>query len=553
MKYALITKLLAKQKYLILATVIAFFAGIALLHPGLPPTHDGEYHIIRFYEFDKVLRDGNWYPRWAPDLNFGYGEPLFTYVYPLPNFAASFFHLFGLSFIDSLKGEMFAATLLGGIFFYLFSKEFWGEKGACISSAFYSFSPYHFVDMYVRGSVGEVWALGLFSVFLWAYTKLIKTNAKIFFVICVISLTLIIFSHNILALMFFCFALCYILFGILYSQKKSSLFLYSLLILLFSLGFTAIFWMPALLQKSYVEGLQIYNLQKNFPDLFQLFFPSWGTGFFDNNLSDQMSVQIGVANLVAVVVSVVMLFKLQKGLALQKYALIFFLLFFVITFFLLLPQSFWIWKTFPLLSYFQFPWRLLSLMILICSFLAGSFFSTKRSWIWIVIFLGVLLLTTYDYAHPAFYHMRTDQHYITRSNFIDGTNSPGNVFRTIWTPVFSERAQQTATIQKGEGSLQLQKKTATRYIFATSIQSPSDISFAITYFPGWTATIQNRPIMVKNINGLISIAFPKGNGILTLRYSNTKIETVAEWISILTLFLFALLLLGSLRKSPKNS
>ncbi len=88
---------------LCLVLFAALFAAYPLLHSGLPPTHDGEYHVIRFYEFDKTLRDGNLYPLWGSDLNFTYGVPLFNYVYPLPNYVASFFHLLGSSFIDAFK------------------------------------------------------------------------------------------------------------------------------------------------------------------------------------------------------------------------------------------------------------------------------------------------------------------------------------------------------------------------------------------------------------------------------------------------------------------
>ncbi len=544
-----------KQKYLLFSFLIALFAGIALLHPGLPPTHDGEYHVIRFYEFDKVLRAGNWYPRWAPDLNFTYGVPLFTYVYPLPNYVASLLHFLGASFIDSFKLEMFVATLIGGIFFYFFAKEFWGEKGGLVASAFYSFSPYHFVDIYVRGSVGEVWAIALFPVFLWSYTKFSKTHKKIYFVGATISLACIIFSHNILALMFFLFVLSYVLLLVLQSKQKTSILLHSLFIIIFSLGLTAIFWIPALFETRYVDGLQIYNIQKNFPDFFQLLFPSWGTGFFDNNLTNQMSVQIGTANLLVTVLSFIFFIKIPKINTTQRNIFLFFLFAFLITFFFITPFSLTLWNVIPLLHYFQFPWRLLSLLILISSFLAGSSFYRDRSFIWVILFLGILFLTTYDYAHPAFYHLRTDSHYTTRSNFIDGTNSPGNVFHTFWTPIFSARPQQQAVITKGEGSIFLTKKTAVKQQFIATLLSPSDITFSTSYFPAWKITVNNMPVMVKNNRGLLSISLPKGRFAIDVTFVTTLLETGASWITIVScmaLLVFALAKLTFVRKTIKN-
>src|SRR3989338_1418426 len=183
-----------KLKLLLQIIVVVFFgiiAGFSLLHKGLPPTHDGEYHVIRFYEFDKVLRSGSWYPRWAPDLNKEYGIPLFNYVYPLPNYMASFIHVFGFNFIDSFKAEVFLGILTGAIFFYLWARQFWGNLGGVVSSVFYTFSPYHFVDIYIRGSVGEVWALGFFPAFLWAYTRFVKSKRKVFLMFSSIFLAII--------------------------------------------------------------------------------------------------------------------------------------------------------------------------------------------------------------------------------------------------------------------------------------------------------------------------------------------------------------------------
>src|SRR3990167_9703242 len=108
--------LFTKYKYIIIVVAFALLAVFDLRHFGLPPTHDAEYHVLRFQQFYKVLSEGILYPRWAPDFNNCFGIPLFNYVYPLPNFAAAFFHSLGFGFIDSLKFNMAAATFVGSIF-----------------------------------------------------------------------------------------------------------------------------------------------------------------------------------------------------------------------------------------------------------------------------------------------------------------------------------------------------------------------------------------------------------------------------------------------------
>jgi len=88
---------------------------------------------------------------------------------------------------------------------------------------------------------------------------------------------------------------------------------------------SAVFWVPALLEKKYVVGLEIFDIRSNFPQIFQLIFPSWGSGFSGSSLENQMSFQLGVANILVVMISIFYLFKKRKEHLLR--------LFFIISFF----------------------------------------------------------------------------------------------------------------------------------------------------------------------------------------------------------------------------
>src|SRR3972149_86558 len=244
-----------KNLSIIAVIIVSIIAVLDFSNWGIAPTHDGEYHVIRFQQFYKVLSEGVLYPRWSPDFNNGFGIPLFNYVYPLPNYVASIFHALGFGFIDSLKLNMAAATLFGAIFMYLWAKKYWGEWGGIVSSVFYTFSPYHFLDIYVRGSVGEVWSLGLAPALLWSYYSYYESNRKIFLVLSSIFLALLVLAHNILALVFFGFFILYTSYLILNTKKKKILILNTLLIFFSGLGLSSPFWLPALLETKYVVGL----------------------------------------------------------------------------------------------------------------------------------------------------------------------------------------------------------------------------------------------------------------------------------------------------------
>jgi len=529
--------LFLRFKYLFFILVLCLLAGYPLLHPGLHPTHDGEYHVIRFYEFDKTLRDGDWYPRWAPDLNNGYGVPLFNYVYPLPNYIASFFHIFGVSFIDAFKLNMFLALVIGAVFFYLWTRMFWGNLGGVVSAIFYTYAPYHFVDIYIRGSVGEVWALAFFPAFLWCITGFFQKKKAVFAVFSGVFLSLIIFSHNILALMFMPFSLSYIGIFIYRRGDRKYLLLNTLYIILLGFGLSAVFWFPALSEIQYVTGLQIYDIKNSFPEFYQLLIPSWGSGFSGGTLEGQMSFQIGVANLLVIIASMgsIVVFLRKK----DRYnfrIIIFFFSWFTFVIFLMLKVSLPIWQYVPFMDYFQFPWRFLSLAILISSFLAGSITTIfNNSKIGAIGFVLFAVMVSIGYAKPAYYHNRNDLYYITRSNFIDGTNSPGDLFNTIWFNRELKKQSEKATIVHGkiiEATIR-----PTMYMLTLFLESESSITVNTAYFPGWEAFVDKKEVKVmSNRNGLISFLAPAGIHLIEVQFKDTPVRRFGAFLSIASFF-----------------
>ena len=535
---------------IIVVILFAMLAGFSLLHPGLPPTHDGEYHVIRFFLFNESLGDGNLYPRWAGYLNNGFGAPLFNYVYPLPNYIASIFHLFKISFIDSFKISMFAATIIGGVFFYLWSREFWGELGGIVSSVFYTFSPYHFVDIYIRGSVGEVWALGFFPAFLWAYTRFVKSKQKKFLALSSIFLALIIFSHNILALMFFIFSLSYIVLLICMEKEKKYLIRSTLYLIFLGLGLSAIFWFPAIIETKYVTGLQVFDVTAGFPEMYQLLFPSWGSGFTGAGIQNELSYQIGAANLLVVFLSPIIIALQIKRKNNKLPVILFFLACFIFTFYLMLNISLPIWKTIPLMNYFQFPWRLLSLEILFASFLAGSIFSLniKNKFInfsFAIFLIFIVYSLGIGYAKFAYYMHRDDNYYIMRSNFIDGTNSPGNAFNTIYLNLIPAKEAERVIFIKGNGKIIPKIAKSSQYVFNVRADAGSEIQANLAYFPGWEVYVNDKKVFSKPTqNGRFSFVVPRGESKVEIIFKDTPTRKVAGFISVISFGLLAALLIS---------
>lgn len=517
---------------------VALISIISLFSSGLPPTHDGEYHVVRFQQFYKVLESGILYPRWAPDFNNGFGIPLFNFVYPLPNYIASFFHFLGFSFIDSFKLNMIFASLMGAFFFYLWTRIFWKNLGAVVSSILYTFSPYHFVDIYVRGSAGEVWSLALFPGVLWSFTEFLKTRKPVFFVVSSIFLSFLIYSHNILALLFFIFFISYCILLSISQKNKKDYFKNLILIIFIGLGMSSPFWLPALVESKHTVGLRIFNLREHFPEIYQLIIPSWGYGFSGKDIQNQMSFQIGIANILAVLISFIVLVKNKKN----KGLLIFFIVWFFATVFLMTPYSSWFWDNIPFFNYFQFPWRFLSLAILIASFLGGSIVSAvSKGWtknLFASFFILLSILFSLGYAKAPFYHKRTDSHYLTRSNFTDGTNSPGNSFNTKWQAAIPQKRKDKFEFFKGLGSIKIDNIKPQSYKLIINAKEDSQVIVNTAYFPGWASLVDGKEKETDNYNGRMLIKIPKGIHKVELFFSDTPIRIASYvyfFISVLLL------------------
>src|SRR3990167_5350986 len=135
-------KIIKEHLLLLLIIFLGIIPLLDLFHPGLPLTHDGQDHVARIANFYQSLSEGNVVPRWAANLNWGYGHPILMFLYPLPSYIASLFHAIGFSFIDSTK-LVFAVSYIASIVtMYLWIRAAWGSVAGFNAAILYGFAPY---------------------------------------------------------------------------------------------------------------------------------------------------------------------------------------------------------------------------------------------------------------------------------------------------------------------------------------------------------------------------------------------------------------------------
>jgi len=489
------------------------------------PTHDGEYHIIRFMEFYRMLSQGYLFPRWAPTINSGYGLPLFQFMYPFPNYMAALFHFFGVEFVSAFK-YMSAFAYLSALFFcYLWLKTKWSQKSAVIGTIASAFVPYWFVELYVRGSIGEIWAI---TFLFFGFLSIERRNV----ILLALATCLLLLSHNGLSIVFLPIIGLYVL----YRLNATWLACMAL-----GIGLAAWFWLPALAESHYMVGLNTVRVTDHFASIPELLIPSWGTEFSGVGTSgNKMSLQIGVGVLLWTVFA---LFRLKTTVKKQRNELLIVLGIMVVSICLVLPSSTWIWLHVPVLPYLQYPWRLLVLIIPFTAWISASLTEyTKKLWVPILL-VCVSVLMTYQYTRGAQYEPRNDLYYASRANFTDGTSSMGNSLSTIWTPWKETKSLTIATdrennpiIVDGPNEKYLDRQ------YTVTLEDDTVVRFHILYFPGWTAYIDGVLTTIDyQSQGTIDVHVPKGTHTVRLVMQETVIRTFASGISVLSLVIFGYL------------
>ncbi|HEX2034739.1 MAG TPA: DUF6541 family protein, partial [Chloroflexota bacterium] len=152
---------------LVLAIVLTLPAWVPFLRPDLSLWHlfDGASHLRKAYQLGQLIKEGNWYPRWVPDLYGGYGYPTFNFyapaVYYLTLALAVLLPGVGLYEAYQLLGGVSAVLIIGGL--YALAWRLWHHAPAAVLTAgAVAYAPYLFPNnLFMSGWVPQVLGNGL--------------------------------------------------------------------------------------------------------------------------------------------------------------------------------------------------------------------------------------------------------------------------------------------------------------------------------------------------------------------------------------------------------
>ncbi len=569
------------------AIIVLVAIGLVLAAPLLQGetlcTDDGALHVYRTVALDRAIRDGVLYPRWFPDLAYGYGFPFFVYREPLGYYALEGLHRLGVSVPNAFNLVLAGSVILSGIAMFLLARDIFGLRGGLLAGVTYMTAPYTLIGPLARGNLPEVIAFAWMPLILFFFRRLIVFRTTRYFVASIVTCAALFLTHNISSLLFTPLLLAYIVVvGWVQSPDRSSPIAelryaigdtpYAIGAVALALGLTAFFWYPALAEQGQVQLYLTHSTRGNdyhfnFIGIDELL---GGPGSLDPNLiNPPLRISFGWAQLALAAIGVLAYRRAENGE--QRALIIAAALATVALTLMALPISLPLWDNLPLIRFVQFPWRFVGRAMLPAALLAAALSSSQLSihhqdtktrsnlsvfvpsWLFGVSVFTALLFTaplSYPRLCPTphdldmtdvFGYERATGHigvdplgaYLPRTVIERPAGSPLEAQYAAGGPI--ERFD-TATLPDGAQVLDAQYGPNRA---ALTISTPLD--FTATYltfaFPGWRVWIDDRPVEIPPANpgGLITFDVPAGEHGIRVEFGDSPQRALADGSSLIAL------------------
>jgi hypothetical protein len=522
-----------------------------LLNPSFFPLHDYT-HVARLAEMSRAIEAGHVPVRWSHNLGYGYGMPQFNFYAPLFYYLAyGFYAIPGIGFLTAIKLTLTGLTLAGAYAMYrtgllLFSKPVFG----LVAATLFTYAPYRAVDFYVRGAFGELLGISAIAVALYAAMAVaIKSNLNRYLLLS-LSVAAVFLSHNLIALMAVPVIAGLVVVWLL-SQGR-----YGLRSLITSLGamtlggaMAAFYAIPAFFEKRFTRVDELTSGFSDFRHHFlyirQLWQSEWGFGGSIFGLEDNMSFEIGKILIVLSMAGAgAILWHKRKRFTQLKLMAITLL---VMTGSLILMMTFkttFIWERIGLLAYLQFPWRYLSvIVVLLPPLAAGSLLLLPKNLTRLRevtgVFLAVLVIVTGTWRfRPETYLTQATDLYYEEPTLIQTRMSE---VIPDFLPNFGTalpKVPPTTRVEIIPEAAKVQLEIDRTHEFLVRLQPHNGLKARINifYFPGWKVYIdgQETKVEIDGVTGLMEVELPATNNtsVLSGKFEETALRRLANGISV---------------------
>jgi hypothetical protein len=341
------------------------------------------------------------------------------------------------------------------------------------------------------------------------------------------------------------------------------------------LGLSAHFLLPAMTENRYVRVDQWYGGRyawgSDFVEFFQLFSPRWGYGTSIPGPNDALSFQLGIVPVVLGLFAFALLLRRGASMRLPRPVFrltAFFAALTAVTVFLMLDLSTLLWQVLPLVQLTQFPWRLLSIVVVSMAFLCGMVAAEVEEGGTFVDVPSLVLAILLVLGSLPYMRAELSQHETSLAGLMRFQQSADEMTgSTAWVrqipewspladyyisgePVTSKVDYTFLYQQAGEAQARTVELGTQRELVEYYADRPVLLSFNTFYYPGWKAylldfetgaLIEELPIAVRGELGLMTVRLPAGLGQVLLQFEATPIRRLSTAITLISLLLAGLL------------
>ncbi len=532
--------------YFLVITAFATFVSIPLMDARYLTGHDPAYNLMRLIEIHNLLSSGVFLPKWAPDLVFGFGYPIFIFYPPACYYLAEIFVILGTGFGIAIKLGYFLGFLFGGWFFYKIGERIGSKKSGIIGAVLFCYVPYRLVDVYVRSSYSEFIAISIVPFIIWSILSYQKRDDKKYLLFTLIGLCLLNLTHTISAFLFF--PSLFLITVILSIHNKQNMIRF-IVVFALACAITSFFWIPALVEQKYVNFSSMtqgnFSYNNHFVYLSQFFSQSWGFGLSVPGKNDGMPFQIGYPHQIALLICIGLMFVrknkyrnlcfLSVGLAL-------------LSIFLMTESSSFFWDKFKVLQMLQFPWRLLMVVGVFSSFcgvigskiLFDKIGNTNLNRIFFVLVLVLIIGFNQRFCRAEYIDDKNFEtllvNNINRLPLPEGSSTILLEYLPRWVKVLPDKLP--ARKIESSANIQILKSeiTPTKYDIDILVKEYNTLRINTFYYPGWNIYLDNQRIkpILENKTGVMKVYIDqKGEHNLKVIFQNTALRTVCNIVSLL--------------------
>jgi len=534
--------------FLLFLIFLGLFAMKTLKGPNFFDGHDSQAHIVRLYQYNLALKDGQFPPRWAGGLLAGRGYPVFTFAYQLPYAIAESFYQLGLNLAQSLKLTFVLSYLFSSIFMYFFASKYWKSRWAgFLSAILWSWAPPIFEKIFIAGALGAVTSFTFIPLtFLCLYNLIQKPNFKNSLFLS-FSTAFWCLSHLLTPIIFSPVLIIFLILQLKQAKNPKKAFKFLIISGLLAFGLVSWFIIPIIFEMKFThfKNFVQHAYQNDFVSLKRLLYSKWGThppGFGDNSVSQQ----VGAAQWLTIGLTGLFWLKSKKNILKNK--LTPFLITFPLSIFLMLKISIFIWDLLIPLQNIGTPWRFLSLAVFTAAVSAGYLIKKiKNKYLLITVYLLLLGLTFYGNRN----HLRINEVRIYDQKFFDnykGVATGWNEHLPIWIKKMPKDfpKEKVEVIDENCHINNLINKSNLQS-FTADCDKSSIIQINTAYYPGWKIVVNNKNITsqakqnLSQSNGMIQFSLNPGQHQVIAQFQDTSLRQISKFVSFFTLSLILFL------------